>query len=247
MRNLLEAVFLRAMQLFFDANIQPGLQELAPEEAKHAIQVLRHQVGDTLTIVDGRGGWYAGRILAANKRHCQLEVALLRQETQRAPYKSTIAIAPPKSGDRFEWFLEKATEIGIDAIQPIISQHSERRSLRPDRLLKVLESAMKQSAQAWLPKLLPLLPLEKVLTQDSQQHQLIAWINEGVKSSIAHNYQPGTDVCIFIGPEGGFSSEEAQMALAAGCQAVSLGPNRLRTETAGVVAAQSIVQINWPG
>lgn len=234
------------MQLFFDANIQPGLHELAPEEAKHAIQVLRHQVGDTLKLVDGRGGWYEGRILAANKRHCQLEVVLLRQERQRAPYKTTLAIAPPKSGDRFEWFLEKATEIGIDAIQPIISQHSERRSLRPERLVKVLESAMKQSAQAWLPALLPVLPFEKAIAQDQSHTQLIGWINEGVKSAIAHNYRAGHNVSIFIGPEGGFSPEEAQTALAAGFQAVSLGPNRLRTETAGIVAVQTIAHINWP-
>lgn len=233
------------MQLFFDANIQPGLQELAADEAKHAIQVLRHQVGDVLKIVDGRGGWYQGRIVAANKRHCQLEVQLLRQESSRAAYKSTIAIAPTKSGDRFEWFLEKATEIGVDAIQPIISRYSERRSIRPDRLQKVLESAMKQSLQAWLPELRPLLPFEQFIEQSHSAAKLIAWIDEGVKSPIHHNYQAGQDVSVLIGPEGGFSSEEAQLAQAAGFRAVSLGPNRLRTETAGVVATQTIAQLNW--
>lgn len=234
------------MQLFFDANIQPGLHELAADEAKHAIQVLRHQVGDILTIVNGQGGWYEGRIVAANKRHCQLEVQLLRQEHTRAACKSTIAIAPTKSGDRFEWFLEKATEIGVDTIQPFISQHSERRSIRPERLTKVLESAMKQSLQAWLPQLLPLLPLGQAIGQSHSAAKLIAWIDEGVKSPIQHNYQAGQDVSILIGPEGGFSLEEAQIAQAAGFKAVSLGANRLRTETAAVVAAQTIAQLNWP-
>ncbi len=233
------------MQLFYDASLQEGLHELAAEEAKHAIQVLRHQVGDVLDMVDGRGGWYRATIVAANKRHCQVEAVLLRREEQRAEQQITLAVAPTKSGERYEWFLEKATEIGVDAIQPILTKHSERRSIRSDRMEKVVEAAMKQSLQAWLPKLLPLSSLEDFVAKATQSVKLIAYIDEAVKSPIRHNYQAGQNVCILIGPEGGFAAAEAQLSIQNGFRPVCLGPNRLRTETAAVVAAQTLADLNW--
>ena len=233
------------MQLFYDPNLQPGTHDLREVEARHAVQVLRKKVGDTLDLVDGKGGWYRGEIVSTGKKSCLLNVTLVRREERRANHRLTIAICPTKSGDRYEWFLEKATEIGIDAVQPLITEHSERRKIRPDRLEKVLESAMKQSLQAWLPELLPLQNFTQLLEIDQAEIRLIAWIDENVNSPLRNNYESGRSVSILIGPEGGFSGREANLAIAAGFKPVSLGPNRLRTETAGVVAAQIVSDINF--
>lgn len=233
------------MQLFYDPDLHAGTFELREEEARHAVQVLRKKTGDVLDLVDGKGGWYQGEVVATGKKTCTLQVTLLRQESQRADHRLIIAIAPTKSGDRYEWFLEKATEIGVDAIQPLVTEHSERRKIRPDRLEKVLESAMKQSLQAWLPELLPLRTLKEVVETAETEVRLLAWIDEHVNSPLGNNYAPGKDVCILIGPEGGFADREAEHAIKAGFLPISLGPNRLRTETAGVVAVQLICGINF--
>lgn len=235
------------MQLFYDPDVQAGTFTLREVEAKHAVQVLRKQVGDGLQLVDGKGGWYEGTIIEAGKKRCVLDVKSLRQERQRTDYQLTVAIAPTKAGDRFEWFLEKATEIGVDVIQPIISEHSERRNVRIDRLEKVVVAAMKQSLQAWKPKLLPLISLADYLESSriASGKRLIAWIDKGTKSMITDNYRRGEDVSFLIGPEGGFARREAEQALELGWQPVSLGPNRLRTETAGIIAVQSIALVNY--
>ena len=233
------------MQLFYDPNLQPGTHELREVEARHAVQVLRKRVGDVLDLIDGKGGWFKGEIMATGKKTCTLSVSLVRREEKRANHRLTIAIAPTKAGERYEWFLEKATEIGIDAIQPLVTEHSERRKIRPDRLEKVLESAMKQSLQAWLPELLPLKSFSDFVSTDDTEVRLIGWIDDTVNSPLKNNYQPGQNVSILIGPEGGFSDREAENAKSRGYLPVSLGLNRLRTETAGVVAAQLVADLNF--
>lgn len=226
------------MQLFYDPDISSGNHELSASEARHAVQVLRKKAGDTLDIVDGRGGWFAGEILEAGKKRCWLEVRELRREERRAAFRTVVAIAPTKAGDRFEWFLEKATEIGIDAIQPIITHHSERRKIRPERLRKVLETAMKQSLQAWLPELLPLKDFSGVISTVASDGKYLAWIDEKGRPDLSKAMTMDREATILIGPEGGFSDEEVEEAIGKGFLPVSLGPNRLRTETAGVVAVQ---------
>ena len=229
------------MQLFYVPDISEGHFELPAEEARHAVQVLRKRVGDQLDIVDGRGGWYQAEITATGKRNCTVSVTLLRREEQRAPQRTVMAVSPTKSNDRFEWFLEKATEIGVDQIIPLLCQRTERPKIRLDRYEKVLVAAMKQSLQAWLPDLQPLTSLTDFLaTIQVEQAAYIGWCDDSINSPLASNFEPGKDVVMLIGPEGDFTPEEVAAARAAGCLPVTLGPNRLRTETAAVVATQTI-------
>ncbi len=233
------------MQLFFIPQIDQEIIDLPAEEARHAVQVLRKRVGDELDIVDGKGGWYRGLITEVSKRSCTVQLTQTRQESQRAAYHLTMAVSPTKSNDRFEWFLEKATEIGVDTIIPLQCSRTERPKVRIDRYEKVLVSAMKQSLQAWLPELKELTPFAKVIQQFREdQATFIGWCNEEVKSPLVDNYQAPTNVLILIGPEGDFTDEEVQTARAQGSQPITLGPTRLRTETAALVATQSIALLN---
>lgn len=234
------------MNLFYDPLTQAGRHELAESEARHLVQVLRRKIGDVIDLVDGQGRHFRGPIIEIGKKRCSLDLELITEQTSRTNYKLTLAIAPTKQIDRLEWLLEKATEIGIDTIQPILCRYSERKNFRADRLERILESAMKQSLQSWLPKLQPLLPLEEVVAQLEASVKLMAYIDPEVRTTIADNYRPGQDVCMLVGPEGGFHPAEAAFARQHGFQAIWLGPNRLRTETAGLVAVQSIAQLNLP-
>jgi 16S rRNA (uracil1498-N3)-methyltransferase len=144
------------VQLFYDPDIRPGLFELREVEARHATQVLRKRVGDELDLVNGRGSWFKAQIVDLGKKRCTLEVESPYRQAPRANHRLSLYVAPTKNIDRFEWILEKATEIGVDDIFPILTENSERSRLRPDRLERVLESAMKQSLRAWLPVLHPL-------------------------------------------------------------------------------------------
>lgn len=229
------------MQLFYLPQISDGLVSLSSEEARHAVQVLRKKVGDELDIVDGRGTWYRGTIVEATKKSCQLSVVTIRKEMQRNDHRLIMAVSPTKSNERFEWFLEKATEIGVDEIIPLKCKRTERPRIRHDRYEKVLVSAMKQSLQAWLPKLHPLMSFADALelTADSGG-KYIGWCDESIELPLLHNYQPTDSVCIFIGPEGDFTEEEVNKARTANFLPITLGPNRLRTETAALSATQMI-------
>jgi 16S rRNA (uracil1498-N3)-methyltransferase len=233
------------MQLFYISQIDTDLIELPSEEARHAVQVLRKQVGDQLDLVDGKGGWYKGTIVEAGKKRCQLSVQLIRQEEKRANYRIIMAVSPTKSNERFEWFLEKATEIGVDEIIPIQCKRTERPRIRIDRYEKVLVSAMKQSLQAWLPTLHPLVSFDEAIKlTKALPEKYIGWCDEGVESALIKNYAPPADVCIFIGPEGDFTATEIAFARAEDFHPIKLGPNRLRTETAALAATQLIAFMN---
>lgn len=235
------------MQLFYDPTIQPGTHILREEEARHAFQVLRKRVGDQLDLVDGRGGWYTATVSVISKRECLLETELLKQENSRTGQQLQLLVAPTKNIDRFEWILEKATEIGVEHIQPILTEHSERKSIRTDRLARILESAMKQSLRAWMPTLGELLPLEEALRQAPEGNvRYLAYLGEPAETPLLRdNYARGNSVTIAVGPEGGFSPAEAELARSLGYRFVSLGPNRLRTETAAIAAVHTIEQANW--
>ncbi len=233
------------MQLFFIPQIDQEYIDLPAEEARHAVQVLRKRVGDELDIVDGKGGWYKGLTTETSKRSCTVQLTQTRKETQRANYHLTMAVSPTKSNDRFEWFLEKATEIGVDTIIPLKCSRTERPRIRIDRYEKVLVSAMKQSLQAWLPELKEFTSFAEVVEQfHENQATYIGWCNEEVKSPLIDNYQAPANVLILIGPEGDFTEEEVLLAQANGSQPITLGPTRLRTETAALVATQSIALLN---
>ncbi|MEL7161901.1 MAG: RsmE family RNA methyltransferase, partial [Bacteroidota bacterium] len=232
------------LQLFYDPDLQTGPHELRSTEAQHAFRVLRKQTGDVLDLVDGKGGWYRGTVTEINKRNCLLDVTELRRETHRSAYRTTLLIAPTKNVDRFEWALEKATEVGVDRIQPVLTEHSERKRIRTDRHRRIMEAAMKQCLRAWLPVLEELLPLPEALSLASGVGYLPYLGNDG-SPLLRDTCRTGSDVTVAIGPEGGFSPAEAELARERGFHWVSLGPNRLRTETAAVAALHTIESLNW--
>ena len=164
------------MQLFYDPDILEGTHQLRDGEARHAFRVLRKRAGDTLDLVDGKGGWYRGEIESIDKRACTLSVRRTRRETP-PNYQVTLLVAPTKNIDRFEWLLEKCTEIGIYAIQPFISEHSERKNIRVDRLERVIESAMKQSLRAWKPTLFDCMSYDRAIASVSAaQPKFLAYL-----------------------------------------------------------------------
>ncbi|MBK6932956.1 MAG: 16S rRNA (uracil(1498)-N(3))-methyltransferase [Saprospirales bacterium] len=223
-------------QLFYSPHIENGLARLDEEETRHLIAVLRRQVGDHLELTDGKGYFYTAELVEAGKKHSLARIL----ETRGAPEPAArlhLAVAPTKQIDRFEWLLEKATEIGIQEITPLLCRRSERTTVRHDRLEKILVSAMKQSLQSRLPRLNPLAPFAQVVDEAAEPKRFIAWCPDEPLPPLRTFLQPTTDTLMLIGPEGDFTPEEALYAAGHGFVAVNLGPTRLRTETAGLVAA----------
>ena len=228
------------MNLFFSNQIENGIAILGEEESAHCIRVLRMKAGDDLFFTDGEGNFYSGTIEEPDSKKCLVRIKETKVAFGKRNHSLHIAIAPTKNIDRFEWFLEKATEIGIDEITPVICQRSERRELKTERLKKVLLSAMKQSLKAYLPKLNEALPLEKFFTSPSVSQKFICAMSAG--DHLKNNLQKESGSLILIGPEGDFSEAEILSAKKNNFTSVSLGTSRLRTETAGVVAC-SIVSL----
>ncbi|PHN02862.1 16S rRNA (uracil(1498)-N(3))-methyltransferase [Flavilitoribacter nigricans] len=225
------------MNLFYAPDSADNLVEFPAEEARHCVQVLRHQVGDTINWVDGKGTLLSGSLIEANKRSCKLEVTQRRETYRKRPFRLHLAVAPTKQIDRVEWLLEKATEIGVDEITLLRCAHSERRQVRPDRLEKILISAMKQSLKAYLPVLHGMTPFPEFMdTVTDKTDNFIAYVDTDQTQHLQDYCRPGEDICILIGPEGDFHPDEVALALDKGFRQVSLGPSRLRTETAGMVA-----------
>lgn len=231
------------MALFYVPNISSELV-LPQEESQHAVKVLRLQSGDSITIVDGVGGMYSARITATHPKHCGFEILETLSEYGKRNYKLHVAIAPTKNIERLEWFIEKATEIGIDEITPIICRYSERKIVKEERLDKIIVSASKQSLKAYFPKLNPLCTFDELLKNYSATQKFIAHCYEEDKKLLQDEIKPNVDVLVLIGPEGDFSKEEVEKAISVGFVPVSLGESRLRTETAGVVASCTAAIIN---
>lgn len=237
------------MQLFFAPDFTPPRHTLSEEESKHAVRVLRLEEGDELHLTDGRGNLYTCTILEANPKRCTVQAVKCIPEFEKRPYRLTMAVAPTKSNDRYEWFLEKATEVGIDCIIPVESAHSERRAFKRERGEKVITSAMKQSLKAYHPTLEELTPFKEVVLRPFEGRRLIAHC-EPAQSPRGKQYLPqvlkkGEDVLILIGPEGDFSPEEITFAVENGFEELTLGNQRLRTETAAVVAATMTAIANY--
>ena len=226
------------MQLFYIQNPESEII-LSAEESKHATKVLRKKEGDILNFTDGKGGFYKAKITVADTRKCRLEIISSEQKEKQRNYHLHIAIAPTKNMDRFEWFLEKATEIGIDEITPIICSRSERKVIKTERCTRILLSAMKQSLKFHLPKLNEVISLNDFIKQDFEGNKYIAHCEEGNKTELKENKKEKR-ILILIGPEGDFSPTEIEMALQNQFKAVSLSTSRLRTETAGIIAVHTI-------
>lgn len=223
------------MNLFHCPDLSLDLVELPEEEAHHATHVLRMKAGDMIGLLDGHGTRADAELLEVNKRRV---LAQIRQRNTQAPERSArihIAVAPTKQIDRIEWFVEKAVELGVDRITPIITARSERARLRTDRLQRVAIAAMKQSQRTWLPTLDEPTTLDKLLQMPLPTQRYFGWC-EGDHSSLMERYSADSDALVLIGPEGDFTSEEAETLHTAGFTAVSMGRSRLRTETAALAA-----------
>lgn len=232
------------MQLFFSSEIHDGNGILSPDESRHAVKVLRLNMNDEIHVIDGKGGFFKAVITVPNAKKCVFQITEQLPDPGQTNYSLHIAIAPTKNIDRLEWFLEKATEIGISEITPILCQRSERKVIKPERLEKVLLSAMKQSFKAQLPRLNPLVSYQQFIETSSAQQKLVAHCNPGEKEPLKNAYTPSKDVLILIGPEGDFSENEVALAKENGFHEISLGKSRLRTETAAIVACHTINLVN---
>jgi len=239
------------MQLFYAPDLTPPLHTLTEEESKHCIRVLRLGRGDTLHITDGRGNLYRCRIDDDHPKRCTVRVVAAASEWERRPYRLEMAVAPTKNADRFEWFLEKATEVGVDVFVPLETEHSERRVFRPERAGKVITAAMKQSLKAYRPELRGLTPFRTLVETPFDGRRFIAHC-DAPRTAAGKIYLPsalraGEAAQILIGPEGDFSPGEVDFALSRGFEEITLGPQRLRTETAAVAAAVMVAVVNGPG
>jgi 16S rRNA (uracil1498-N3)-methyltransferase len=234
------------MQLFYNSDIEESTTTFtfSKEESKHIIKVLRKSVGAILKITNGKGWLFDAEIISADIKRCQANISNAVQQPKRN-YKLHLAVAPTKMNDRFELFLEKATEIGIDSITPILCDHSERKVIKLDRFEKIVQSAMKQSLQCYLPIINELTPLSAFINQEFNGQLFIAHCEDtNDKQSLKDKLQPKQDITILIGPEGDFSVKEIEMALRHNFIPVTLGKTRLRTETAAVVACHSVAFVN---
>jgi 16S rRNA (uracil1498-N3)-methyltransferase len=231
------------MQLFYISVTEGGTCVLSEEESWHCMKVLRLTDGDPINLVDGKGNFYHGKITKIHHKVCMVEI-ISRTPDMPKSWNLHIAIAPTKNIDRFEWFLEKATEIGIDEVTPVFCEHSEREIIKPQRLEKVLVSAMKQSLKARLPVLHEPTRFRDFITRDFSGQKFIGHCETGKESELHDLYVKGSDALILIGPEGDFSRAEVKAATGSGFTPVSLGSSRLRTETAGIVACNTINLLN---
>lgn len=233
------------MQLFYNPNITENTKQFSfpKDESKHIVKVLRKNTGDTLHITNGNGWLFKAELTIPNINKCLVTITSKAKQPTR-DYKLHLAVAPTKMNDRYEWFLEKATEIGIDTITPIICDHSERKVIKPARFERILQSAMKQSLNCYLPKLNDAILFKDFIKQNFSGNLFIAHCEETNRKSLKSQLKPKTDITILIGPEGDFSTKEIEMALANKFIPVTLGDTRLRTETAAIVACHSVAFIN---
>jgi 16S rRNA (uracil1498-N3)-methyltransferase len=232
-----------ALPFFYIPSYDPGDSEIILDEdnSRHIVQVLRMRPGEGLQLTDGKGALLTAAILDVHKKKCRVQVRTVDTQPLR-PKQVSLAISPLKNASRFEWFLEKATEIGVSGIIPLLCEHSERQHIREDRLQNILVSAMLQSQQSWLPVLHPPTPFSQLIIESNQDRRFIAHCLEAPRptaslSDCLREAAGRTSQIILIGPEGDFSPKEVELALGYQFIPVTLGINRLRTETAGVVAA----------
>ncbi len=232
---------------FYAPDIEQTLT-LPESDSGHAVRVLRMRPGDELEVTDGRGKLYACRITDAHQRHVAVEILRCQNSPLCWPQEITMAVAPTKHLDRMEWMIEKLTEIGVNRIVPVLCNRSERREIKTERLEKIAVSAMKQSLKCTLPVIDAMTPLRQFLASCSAEQKFIAHCDStSERKLLAREYRPRTSAAVLIGPEGDFDPAEVDGALKGGWMPVTLGDNRLRTETAAIVACDTfhiIDQIN---
>ena len=236
------------MELFYSRDIEGGICRLDQDESGHCIKVLRHRSGDEISVIDGCGTLYRCRITSDSPKGVEAIIIDSEEGWGGHPYHLHMAVCPTKNNDRFEWFAEKACEIGFDVLSPVFGDHSERKILKTARVEKILVSAAKQSLKAAIPIVNEPVSVKEFIKEaagDDKSLKLIAYCFEDERAprrSIKEvlNSFDGTDITVMIGPEGDFSHAEAEAALEAGFIPVHLGESRLRTETAALTAAASV-------
>lgn len=239
------------MELFYSNNIDGELVKLGPEESQHCIKVLRHRNGDRINVIDGAGTMMGCTLVSDSPKGAVASIDEVFEDWGSHPYRLNMAVCPTKNNERFEWFVEKATELGVDTISPVIGEHSERKVYKTERARKILVSAAKQSLKAAVPELCEPVSVKafiKALSADccsSCRLKLIAYCFEeesaprvSIRSAL-ERFQ-GEDIVVLIGPEGDFSKEEAALAIESGFIPVHLGESRLRTETAALTAVEAV-------
>jgi len=233
------------MQLFYNPNLDYSISQFTfpAEESKHIVKVLRKKEGDRLHITNGKGYLFEAEILTANLKRCKAQVVSNKKIHQKMHWFHMV-VSPTKANDRFEWFLEKATEIGVNEITPIFCERSERKTVKKDRLERVIQSAMKQSNRVYLPKLNDAISYDEFLEKENKGLLFIAHCEKDEKMDLKRRVAPDKDITILIGPEGDFSHDEIRSAYEKGFIPVSLGEYRLRTETAAIVACSTVNLIN---
>ena len=235
------------MEVFYSRSFEGGLCTLDPEESGHCVRVLRHREGDEIFVIDGEGTLYTCVLTDASPKAAQARIVKEEPDWGAHPYYLQMAVCPTKNLDRYEWFAEKATELGLDEIVPVIGEHSERRVFKPERLRRILLSASKQSLKGAVPTVSePMTVKEFIRSCPADALRLICCCFEGevprlsVNDALAALVRAGASISILIGPEGDFSREEAALAVQAGFIPVHLGPSRLRTETAALTAVEAV-------
>jgi 16S rRNA (uracil1498-N3)-methyltransferase len=231
------------MNLFYTPDIETNLYFLNEEESLHCTRVLRLRKGDTIHLTNGKGDLFEAVITDDDQKHCKVKIVEAFSNYKKRNYHLHIAIAPTKNITRFEWFLEKATEIGIDEITPLICKHSERKTVNTDRLKKIIVSAMKQSLKTYLPILNDEKRFDEFVKQDIQASKYICHYEDENKN-LKDIYKKGSDAILIIGPEGDFDKTEIIKAKENNFVQINLGDNRYRTETAALMACHTIMLMN---
>ena len=218
---------------------------LPSSDSQHCVRVLRMRQGDAIEVIDGRGNKYSCRITDANPHKTALEIVNVEKVIPAWNYNVTVAVAPTKNMDRMEWLVEKLTEIGVNRIVPLLCRHSERKEIKTERLERIAVSAMKQSLKAELPVIEPMMPISQFIAEQAHGQRFIAYCDRSIpRRLLAKEIEAGIDFTIMIGPEGDFDQQEIRAALDAGFIPVTLGDNRLRTETAALTACDTVHIIN---
>jgi len=231
-------------QFFYSDHVFGETIILPEDEAHHALEVLRKHLGDTINIVDGKGGWYKTVLETDNIKNCKLKIMDRKEEFGKPDHYIHIAIAPPKSHDRAEWFVEKAVEIGIQEISFVLTRYSERNNIKMNRIKSRAISSMKQSLKAYLPQINDILSIDDFVETCSNFEKYVGYLGDKNTNFLSESTQPCNNYCVLIGPEGDFISEEIELALSCDFKTISLGKNRLRTETAGIAACHILNIIN---
>lgn len=238
------------MEIFWTEDIAGGICRLGEEESAHCVRVLRHRAGDRINIIDGHGTMYECTLVADSPKGAEARIEQAHQNWGGHPYDLTMAVCPTKNIDRYEWFAEKATEFGVDRIVPVIGEHSERKILKPERMNRILLSAAKQSLKASIPELSDTISVREFIesTAEKDALKMIAYcFDDGQERTSIREVLEKNDakeVIVLIGPEGDFSREEADAAVAAGYVPVHIGESRLRTETAALASVSMVYYRN---